>query len=73
MHTSPGVSKKEVKKSKIRSGVGLKKIWPTAPKNDRMGRSPLVSFSLRTRPGVSEKIKKSKIKKSKSQKLALRK
>ena len=68
MHTSPGVSKKNQKVKKVKqSGVGLKEVWPKTPKNDRMGRSPLISFSLRTRPGVSKKNTNQKIKNSKSQ------
>ena len=50
---------KAVRKSKSQSGVGLQEVRPKTPKNDRIGRSHLISFWLRTRPGV-RKIKKSK-------------
>ena len=54
-------------KSTSRNGFGLKEIRPNAPRNNRMGRSPPISFLLRPARGVRKKIIK-KSKKSKSQK-----
>ena len=65
MRPVPGVKNKN-RKSKVGNGFGLKEVRPMAPRNNRMGRSPPISFLLRPAPGVSKKIK---IEKSKNQKV----
>ena len=57
MHTRPGAGLK----TKNPSGVGLKEVRHETPKNERTGRSAMVSFPpMRTRPCVSKNQKKSK-------------
>ena len=60
MRPEPGVKDKN-QKSKVGNGFGLNEVIPSVPRNNRKGKSPPISFSMRPTPGVStRKIKKSK-------------
>ena len=51
MRPVPGV-KDTNQKSKVENGFGLKEVIPRAPRNNRMGQSHPICFSMRPTPGV---------------------